>query len=111
MISKNKGKANPPSPSFRKGGIFGSFEGEGADRADFDTFATLNTSGFGKGCVLVGGDGSLETSSCKSDRSDAHLLCAHPYAFTAEDTFVGIECEDEEAVIDGKVSFEPSESL
>jgi hypothetical protein len=39
------------------------------------------------------------------------LFLAYPNAFTAKDTLIGIEREDGETVIDGKVSFEPSESV
>ena len=94
-----------------KGGSIGSFERQGADGADFDAFATLSASGFDKGFVLKGRHNSLESATCKAYGTDTQLLLAYPNTFTTKDTLIGIEREDGKAVIVGKVSFEPSESL
>ena len=59
---------------------------------------------------MVSGDGSLETSSCEPNRSDAQLFITYPYAFTAKDALIGIIGEDRTAVVNGKVPLKPPES-
>jgi hypothetical protein len=56
-------------------------------------------------------DHSFETPSGKTNGSNAQLFLANPDAFAAEDTFAGVVVKEWTAFIDGKVSFESSESL
>ena len=90
--------------------MFGLFENQGADGADFDAFAALDASGFGEGFVLVSRDDPLETTPGKANGPYVQLLLTYPYAFSAEDALVGIIGEDRTAVVNGKVPLKPPES-
>jgi len=87
------------------------FKGEGADRADLDAFGAFVAGCFAERFVLKGGDDSLKTPPGKANGPNAEFLLANPHTFAAEDTFVGIIGKKRAAFIDGKVSFELSESF
>jgi len=84
---------------------------QGADGADLDAFGTFTAGGFAKWFVLEGGNHSLKTPLGEANGSDVKFLLAHPHTFTAENTFVGIVGKEGTAFIDGKVSFELSDSF
>jgi len=90
--------------------VFGLFENQGTDGADFDAFATLGAFGLGEGFVLVSRDDSFETASCKTYRSNVQLLLTYPNTFTAKDTLIGIEREDGATVIKWELPIQPPES-
>ncbi len=86
-------------------------ECQGADGADFNALSALVAHRFDKRFVLEGGYHSLEAPSGKTNGSDALLLLAYPCASAAENTFVGVVDKKRATFIDGKVSFNFSESL
>jgi hypothetical protein len=84
---------------------------QGADGANVNAFSALAAHQFAKGFVLESRDHSFDTPSGKANGSDTYLFLANPDAFAAEDTFVRIVDKKRTASINGKVSFESSESL
>jgi len=103
----------------KTGGLFGCFlkgrgcalVGQGADRTHCDALSALATDGLANRFVLKGRDPSLKTPSGKANHSDTELLLADPHAFATEDALVGIVGEEWTAFVDGKVSFDLSESF
>ena len=79
------------------------FKCKGADGAHLDASGTLAAGCFGYGFVLEGGDHPFKTPSGKANGSEPQFFLAHPYAFAAEDAFIGIIDKKGTAFIDGKV--------
>jgi len=78
-------------------------ECEGADRAEADAITAALACGLSHRLVPKGSDYPEEASIGESYSSYAELLCAHPNASSAKNTFVGIIVEDRAGAVHTQV--------